>query len=184
MTGETTKEIVEIVDNKYKQSTFELYKIWRAIPAMFKRPPKAKDGQRPTVREFAEMMNIDDPKLVDLFEIGTQVAFAEKYDVTPTTLSRWNEEIDSSGELDEIRKWARRLSKNVVSAMYNNLMRHGYAVDGKFWFQLIESWEEKQKVEHNYKGVQVIEILDAENTVETNKETTPSVEIADGQDDE
>lgn len=179
----TTQIQIKSNSTPYKNELFELYCLWKSLPYQFKVPPKDKaTGQRPNPREFCEMMGIEDLTIWELAEIRTQAQFAEKYDLDPTTLVLWNRNQKLRDNLADMRMWAKHMSRSILMSLGNNAMRKGLSFDVKLWFQLVEGWEEKQKVEHNYQGVQVVEILDAEykDTVETNKETTNSVEVLEG----
>lgn len=136
-----------------KEKEYELYSAWRSLPAFFKNPPKNKDGSALSPREFCMTLGIDDEEIFALAEIPNQKAFAERHGLDVTTLVRWNKELNKTTGLDELRVWAKGLSKNVLMALYNTAIRKGFAIEAKLWFQLVESWEEKQKVEHDYRGV-------------------------------
>lgn len=171
----------------YKEVDFLRYRTWRSLPHMFKNPPRGKDGVRPSVIEFLNVLGVDDPTIIELSKISTQTAFADMFGVHRDTLTDWNKKIDSESSLNDIRYWARKLSKNVASALYNNAIRKGFAIEAKLWFQLIEGWEEKQKVEHDYKGVQrIIVIQEKENgdSMAPDGEAGQSIPISTGQDHE
>jgi hypothetical protein len=130
------------------------------LPSIFRYPPKdKKTGIAPSSRDFCEMIGVDDEQILDLLEIKTQGQFAERFDVSKDTLSIWNKTLGVRDSLDDIRKWARSLSKNVVSSLYNTAVRKGSSFEVKLFMQLVEGWEEKQKVEHNYKGVESFTII-------------------------
>lgn len=99
------------------------------------------------------MLGIDSETILELSDIRTQNDFAEKYGVSKDTLSLWNKTIAVRDSMEDIRKWARGLTKNVIASLYNTAVRKGSSFEVKLFMQLVESWEEKQKVEHDYKGV-------------------------------
>jgi hypothetical protein len=114
--------IVEVVKDPYFKKEFELYVLWQCQPAYFKRPPRGKDGTAPSSKDFLEGLGIDDDIIFELAEIKTQAQFAARYGLSPDTLTAWNKSIENRNILEDMRKWARRISKNVVLAMYNNAL--------------------------------------------------------------
>ena len=151
----TTKSEIET----YLKDVYELYCLWKSLPAFLKYPPKDKSGFQPTSRMFAENLGIDYEMVLLLLDIKTQTEFAERYSVSKDTLSDWNKTFGVRQSLQDIKTWAKRLSKNVLMALYNTAIRKGQAMEVKLFFQLIEGWEEKQKMEHELKGVDVITII-------------------------
>ena len=130
----------------YLKGIYDTYALWKSLPALFKFPPPNKHGERPTPIEFAEQMGIDDETILELITIPTQIAFATRFKVHPDTLSDWNKTLHVRSGLDDMRKWAKHLSKNVLTSLYNKAVRKGDAFEVKLWFQLIENYEEKSKV--------------------------------------
>lgn len=138
----------------YLKDIFETYCLWKSLPSIFKYPPKdKKTGISPSAKDFCEMLGVDDDAILDLIEIKTQGQFAERFKVGTDTLRRWNKTVEVRDSLSDIRKWGRGLTKNVIASLYNTAVRKGSMMEVKLWAQLVEGWEEKQKVEHNYKGV-------------------------------
>ncbi len=165
----------------YKKDVFELYCLWKSLPSFFRFPPKGKDGKQPTPKEFVETMGIESDEIIELAQIRYQKDFAEKYNVLPDTLSDWNKTQQVRDSLSDIRAWARSLSKNVLMALYNKAIRNGFAVEVKLFFQLIEGWEEKQRIEHNYKGIESITIIKngkTENPMGTDSQANGSMGIS------
>lgn len=138
----------------YLNDVFQTYCVWKSIPSIFRYPPKdRKTGVAPSSKEFCEMIGVDDDQIFELIEIKSQKAFAEKFNVSQDTLTDWNKSVKLRESLMEIREWGRGLTKNVMASLYNTAIRKGSYYEVKLWLQTIEGWEEKQKVEHNYKGV-------------------------------
>lgn len=145
----TNNEIVP-----YRKDVYEVYCLWKSLPSIFKYPPKdKKTGIAPSARDFCEMMGIDDEQILDLIEIRTQTQFAERFEVGIDTLRKWNKTLGVRDSLSDIRQWGRSLTRNVIASLYNTAVRKGSMMEVKLWAQLVEGWEEKQKVEHDYKGV-------------------------------
>ena len=92
-------------------------------------------------------MGIDDEMIISLMDIKTQGAFAKQYGVDEDTLTNWNKKLAQEDGMDDLRMWAKKMSKNVALALYNNAIRKGYAPEVKLWFQLVEQWEEKAKLD-------------------------------------
>jgi hypothetical protein len=144
----------------YLKDKYETYCLWKSLPSIFKYPPKdKKTGISPSPREFCEMMGVDDETILDLLDIKTQGQFAERFEVGTDTLRRWNKSIGVRDSLADIRKWGRSLTRNVVASLYNTAVRKGSSYEVKLWAQLVEGWEEKQKVEHDYKGVTTFTVI-------------------------
>lgn len=188
MENQTTTSIQTVSDNNpIKEAEYEKYCLWKRLPLAFKAPPKDKTtGMRPTPAEFCEVMGIQDSLILELVELKTQKAFAEKYGVSEDTLSLWNKTLGVRSALQDIRKWATHMTQGILLSMGNKALRKGDWPEVKLWLQTIEGWEEKQRVEHEYKGTQVIEISEADDkdTMETNKEAETGLEIPDEQDHE
>ncbi len=149
-----------VAEDKPLTGVYELYCAWKALPPFFKRPPIPRGAKEaPAVEDYLERSAIDDPLIIELSKLPTQKAFAEKYGVSEDTLSDWNKTQGVKDSLSEIRGWSRQLSKNVLFSLYNRAMKDGSAFEVKLWFQLVEKWEEKARIEHDYKGVTEIQII-------------------------
>lgn len=148
---------------------YNKYKVWKAIPSLLRFPPMDKiTKQRPNPRDFAISMGIEDEETLELIDIPTQKAFAERFNLSEDTLVDWNKTAGLQSSMEQVRNWATHLTKNVVLALYNNAIRKGNQMEVKLWLQVVEGWEEKQKVEHEYLGVAGItyEIVKAKKTPE------------------
>lgn len=137
------KKNEEPIQNKPKE--YELYVIWKSLPPMMINPSKG------TVDEVMEKLGIDSPLLLELANIKTMTAFAEKYDVNRRTLWHWNTLIAKRDTLGDIRVWAKMLTKSVVLSMYNNaIMKGGTSFkDRENFLKVIEKWSDKLNLEHN-----------------------------------
>lgn len=178
--GQARPKKPEIV-KPYKHDTFELYCLWKSLPAFFKYPPMdRKTKTRPSPAEYMEMMGIEDERVIELVEIKTQTAFAEAFDVHRDQLTEWNKLVAKRDSLEDIRAWAKSLTKNVSMALYNATIRGGLPQHYQLWYKVMEGYVEKQQVEHDYKGVTKIsyEVVEDEQTngnqEEDKQETTPS----------
>lgn len=116
---------------------FALYKIWRGIPPLMR-------GQDP---QLIARLGIDDQDIADLMEIKTQNEFSKRHDVDIGTLTDWNKRLDKDEDIQDSKKWFRRLTRNVVSALYRKALIEGDAARAKLWFQYVESWQESFGIE-------------------------------------
>lgn len=116
--------------NVYKRQEFESYVLWRSMPSILRGQP----------RHVVEKLGIDDELAMSLLEIKNQTEFANKFGIKDLgTLSEWNKRIEKSGGLmKSIHCWAKRLTPNVVSALYREVTKTGRAAEVKAWMEIIE----------------------------------------------
>ena len=98
--------------------------------------------------KFIEFMSL--PRVIRKREFGIELLqeFAKKYDLEPSTLSRWQNRKDFwSAVRKEMKGWAKNKTPNVILALYNKAIRDGNAKEAKLWFQYIEDWAEKHGVD-------------------------------------
>lgn len=159
----------------YKRDVFELYCLWKSIPAFFKYPPKdKKTKEAPTPQDYCLMMGIEDEEILEIVDIRTMGQFAQRFGVSEACLNDWNKTVKAKESLQEIKKWARALTKNVTMGLYNATIRGGLPQHYQVWFKVVEDWVEKHEVEHNYKGVANISYEIVEHQEENKQETAPS----------
>lgn len=155
--GELSQSVKNIgpVRTPNKSDIYELYVLWYSLPAFFKRPPKNKQGVRPSPREFVEDMGVDDPVILDLVELPFQQDFAKAYDVARETLSDWNKLIEKRDVISDVKVWGKKIMKNVLAAMYSNALstRNLNADRDRLNFAKIMGWEEKSEVTHRVIGL-------------------------------
>ena len=115
----------------YRKQDFATYVTWKSLPTFLR-------GQPETV---LRKMGIDDDMAIELLQIKTQKDFAERFGVKdPGTLTDWNKRIEDEGLVEHINTWARKLTPNVVLALYKNVTKNGNAKEVKTWFELIENF--------------------------------------------
>jgi hypothetical protein len=86
-------------------------------------------------------MGIDDDMAIELLQIKTQRDFAERFGVKDLgTLTDWNKRIEDEGLVENINVWAKKLTPNVVLALYKNVTKHGKSKEVKTWFEIIENF--------------------------------------------
>ncbi|MDP3729180.1 MAG: hypothetical protein Q8R26_00275 [bacterium] len=125
------------LEKPYKQQEFNTYLTWKSLPSVLK-------GK---TREELTDLGYNDELLVELLQIKNQAEFAKKFDLQPVTLSEWNKRIQENDLLTNgIKDWSKKLTKNVISALYERTLKTGNASDTKLWLQYIEGWTEKQEI--------------------------------------
>ena len=114
----------------YKKQEFESYVLWRSMPSILRGQP----------RHVIEKLGIDDEMAMSLLDIKNQTEFAQKFGIKdPGTLSAWNKKIDEGGGLmKNISLWAKRLTPNVISALYREATKTGKAAEVKAWMEVVE----------------------------------------------
>lgn len=118
------------VSNVYKKQEFESYVLWRSMPSILRGQPK----------HVIEKLGIDDDLAISLLEIKNQTEFAKKFGIKDLgTLTEWNKRIESNGGLmKSINSWAKKLTPNVVSALYREATKTGRAAEVKVWMEIVE----------------------------------------------
>lgn len=156
-----------------KPREFEAYALWLNIPALMKSPPPQKNGVSPDPKSFAIGIGIEDETVLELVQLRTGQDFAKKYGVHINTLTRWKKDLKARGiiGLNKVREWAEDMTGNIVMSMYNHVMKKGNPHLFKLWFQTINGWNEKTKVEHQFVPIVSIEHKDYVDTkpIETEK---------------
>lgn len=149
------KKKKKVKTGPYKSDEFRDYKYWKSLPALWKK--MSND-------ELANKFGIDDDYTLELLDLKTQDQFANKYGLERATLTLWNKRIEKEGNeyLENTKKWARKLNKNVVMAHYNKLIRKFDPVSGDLWYKVVDGWNEKKEVEHSGK----ISLLDLADSIE------------------
>jgi len=114
----------------YKKQDFDSYVMWKAMPSVWRGKP----------RQVLENNGIDEEMAISLLEIKNQTEFAKKFGIKDmTTLSEWNKKIEKEGLLPKINAWARKLTPNVIWALYKTAIRDGKAPEVKAWLEHIEN---------------------------------------------
>ena len=113
----------------YKNQTYETYVLWKSLPSFLKGQPKVA----------LEKFGIEEESLFELLSIKTQLEFSKKYSIDASTLSDWNKRLEKDGLVTDINSWARKLTPNVIFALYKNIIKSGRAHEVKAWFEIIEN---------------------------------------------
>ncbi|MGH7141221.1 MAG: hypothetical protein ACREGH_01120 [Minisyncoccia bacterium] len=114
----------------YKKQEFEAYVLWRSLPSFLRGQP----------RNVVEKLGIDDELALSLLEIRNQGEFAKRFGIKDLgTLSEWNKKIEECGGLlRDINAWAKRLTPNVISALYREATKTGKAAEVRAWMEIVE----------------------------------------------
>lgn len=120
--------------NPYKKEVFKVYLIWLSVQGFV--------GQS-VAQDVVEKMGGDMSGIGEIFTIRNQTEFAKKYKVENSTLTNWNKLIEEKDLLKDVLKPMRRLTKNVIWALYKNVIETGDADRARLWFQYVEGWTYK-----------------------------------------
>ncbi len=114
----------------YKKQEFESYVLWLSMPSILRGQP----------RHVLEKMGIDDELAISLLDIKNQTEFARRFGIKDLgTLSDWNKRIEKRGGLlRDINAWAKKLTPNVLSALYREATKTGKAAEVKAWMEIVE----------------------------------------------
>jgi hypothetical protein len=116
----------------YKEKEFDIFCIWKSLPAFIKSQPE---------EVLIGKMGIDDPNLLELAKIKRHQEFSDKFGVDMDTLTAWNRHVSENPNVDDIKKWAKLLTKNVVMGVYNQAIKKG-GENAKLWVKWVEDWKE------------------------------------------
>ena len=112
----------------YKKQVYETYALWKSLPSFLKGQP----------RVALEKFGIEEETMFELLSIKTQLSFSKKYGVDVGTLTDWNKRLEKGGLVKDLNAWARKLTPNVIFALYKNIIKSGRAHEVRAWFEIIE----------------------------------------------
>ncbi len=113
----------------YKTQDFESYAMWKSLPSFLRGQP----------RQILEKFGVDEEIVISLLEIKTQAEFARRFNIKdPATLTDWNKRLEKEGSISRIHEWARKLTPNVIFALYRNASKQGKAAEVKAWLEIVE----------------------------------------------
>lgn len=115
----------------YKREVFEVYLLWRSVQG-FMGHTKAQ--------EVIQKMGSTNSELGVIFSIQNQTEFANVFKIENSTLTNWNKLIDREDLLKDVLEPMRRLTKNVLCALYKKAIDTGNAEEARLWFQYVEGW--------------------------------------------
>ena len=119
----------DFIKDPYKKQTYETYALWKSLPSFLKGQP----------RVALEKFGISEEIIFDLLSIKTQVEFSKIYKIDVGTLTDWNKRLEKDGLTMDINSWARKLTPNVIFALYKNITKHGRAHEVRAWFEIVEN---------------------------------------------
>lgn len=120
-----------------KTAEYDIFCIWSSLPAFIKTQPE---------EVLKGKMGIDDPFLLELATIKNRSQFSEKFGVDPDTLTSWGKIVDDNPNTDDIKKWAKKLTKNVVMGVYKQAINKG-GENAKLWLKWVQDWKETTTVD-------------------------------------
>lgn len=122
---------------KPREVAKEALKLWMSVPSIF-----LGDG-------MPDELKIEDEDLRWIMSVTTQKAFAELVGVEEPVISKWKRELlKDTDSFKETKAFMRRLTKNVLGALYKMAIKEADAARVKLWAQLVESWKETGVLEH------------------------------------
>ena len=91
-------------------------------------------------KHVIEKLGIDDELAMSLLDIRNQTEFAKRFGIKDLgTLTDWNKRIEESGGLlKNIHGWAKKLTPNVISALYREATKTGKAAEVRAWMEIVE----------------------------------------------
>jgi hypothetical protein len=121
--------VEDFIKEPYKKQTYDAYVLWKSLPSFLKGQPKTN----------LEKFGINEDIVFDLLSIKNQAEFSKEYKIDVGTLTDWNKRLEKDGLTKDINSWARKLTPNVIFALYKNITKHGRAHEVKAWYELIEN---------------------------------------------
>jgi hypothetical protein len=101
----------------YKAQVYTTYAFWKSLPSFLKGQP----------RVALEKFGIEEEAIFELLALKTQLEFSKKYEVDVGTLTDWNKQLEKDGLAKDLNAWARKLTPNVIFALYKNIIKNGRA---------------------------------------------------------
>jgi hypothetical protein len=113
----------------YKSQSYEAYVLWKSLPSFLKGQP----------RVVIEKFGVEEELTISLLAIRSQAEFSKVYNIDVGTLTDWNKRIEKDGLLRNVNAWAKKLTPNVIGALYKNIIKHGKAHEVKAWMEIVEN---------------------------------------------
>jgi hypothetical protein len=113
----------------YKKQDFSSYALWKSLPSFLKGQP----------RVALEKFGVEEEAVFELLAIKTQLEFSKIYKIDVGTLTDWNKRLEKDGLITGINSWARKLTPNVIFALYKNIIKSGKAHEVRAWFEIVEN---------------------------------------------
>lgn len=119
----------------------DLFLMWLSIPHTFRNMP---DG-------VADKMGIEDVTIMELMKVKSQSEFGKMFGVAEQRLVVWKHEWAEKGEFAATKTFFRKLTKNMIGAMYRKALIEGDAARAMAWMKIVEDWTEQFGVRHSGK---------------------------------
>ncbi len=113
----------------YRGQDFQSYILWKSLPTIL------RGQQRPVLKG----LGIDEELAISLLEIKNQTEFTKKFRINKYTLTIWNKKIEENNLLVKSRNfWAKKLTSNVLMALYRKAVTEGDTNRVRLWYELVE----------------------------------------------
>lgn len=127
-------------DGSGRKYTRELFKLWLSLPDVF----------RGTKDRIKDELGITDEVTLAMLDLPTIQSFGQRFSVHPGTLSFWRKEIEESDDfLGVVKAQMKKLTKNIMGALYRNATKNGNAAEFKAWMEVIEGWKQQLGIDHS-----------------------------------
>lgn len=121
-----------------RKHTHRLFNMWVTLPDQFKGMPE----------RITSLLGITDEVTLEILKVTSMKQFAGEYGVNPASLSRWRHELERSDDyLPQVKDHMKKLTKNLMAAMYRKAMEEGDAPRFTAWMKIIEDWREQLGVQ-------------------------------------
>ncbi len=120
-------------EEPYKDGDFRSYIMWKSLPTLLRNESD----------EILKKLGLEDPIVIKLIRIKSQAEFCKEFNIgTPGTLTAWNKRIEDEPVLvDERKKWMKKLTGNVMMAVYRSVLKDGDRSRAELWIQYCEDFK-------------------------------------------
>jgi hypothetical protein len=111
-------------------------------------------------REFIRFIALSRVYRMEEFGFETLQAFAQKFKVSPDTLSDWQKKDEFWVEVKKCwKQWGRSRTPDVIHGLYRTAVKSGKAPEVLAWMKIVEDWIETTKVKTEEEGELVQKII-------------------------
>lgn len=162
--GKTLSQKLPVIAEN--EEAFKAFELWKSLPiAML---------SRFSPEEIKNKLGFDDPEVLELMEIKTNIQFGEKYGIAPVTLSAWTQKLYANDPLIDSRRWADKLTKNLILSLYTHAMQKGNPLLFKLYFQVVLGWREQTDIKITPGNINFdLSLITEANVEELKKEEVP-----------
>jgi len=131
--SESQKDIIKSekseINLPYREQDFQTYVLWKSLPSILR-------GQSLVALQG---LGIGDELVVELLSIKNQTEFSKKFKIRNGTLTEWNKKIEENNLLEDTRRfWAKKLTSNVLIALYKKAVQEADAGRVRLWYEIVE----------------------------------------------